>query len=573
MKYASKIALAATVGFSLAAASTALAAPAAEPRCSRAVTVPEGAPGYMFNDNCQIAYVLPPDEGIAKASATSTNTNLNFCPAVNRVGSVVSKTVEAQELIADKILKMIRDFEPLDEVIAQLGADLAAAKAALDAANAQLALDSERKNELVAAVATANEAYSTCTILNTPEQCQDAKDAVDAAKLELRDFILDTYSPHQQAQLAAKLLFDRLTAELANKTNQYATAVEPLNALQGQLADLSASAMQTYDKYTRMTGITAQLTYLIEWNKLVEAYHNANPNIMWERLPIIRSNFNASVNPVLTGAGGEIPVVLGFSVPGMQGEGAQFFPTGDGTVPPLSTSEPQPDKGPQVMPGGSSVSAQLVFSLLGSCGFYPQGQNGPVVGDVDDLTANMVANMTYEYEVKAHRGYTARYNLSQFVSRLERIKKRGGFFSSKTIREVYESADSNDWFDIQFDQSASGFSYSEQEKKNIASEVKGQLIERALRLIAVQNGSLKGAGALPGLAATGAGTAASYLISGCGYWSWCYVGGVVLGVLDSIFGSKEAVSNFKRNNNVWVTDRVVDATILTRNGSLSFTRE
>ena len=119
-----------------------------------------------------------------------------------------------------------------------------------------------------------------------------------------------------------------------------ANALLPLFALQGQLADLSANVMNTYDSFTRLTGVTAQLTYSIPWDAMIRKYQAANPGIVFQRLPIKSANFNASVNPVLTGAGGSIPTILGFSIPGMSGSGANFFPTGVGTIDPLSSSTP-----------------------------------------------------------------------------------------------------------------------------------------------------------------------------------------------------------------------------------------
>jgi hypothetical protein len=382
-------------------------------------------------------------------------------------------------------------------------------------------------------------------------------------------------SPDQRAAVAAKAKHDALFDEYTSKTTEVANAFLPLIDLQSKLEDLSVKVMQTYDKFTRMSGLAAQLTYSIPWGSIIQQYQSSNPGINFQRLPIKAANFSASVNPVLTGAGGQIPVILGFSIPGMTGTGANFFPTGDGVVQPLSTSADSPDVGPQVLPFGTSVSSQIVVSLLGSCQFYPTGVSGPVVGDLNHLTANMVSNVTYSYEVKAHRGYTAQYNLSQFVSRLERVKKTGGFFTSKTIHEIQDDANSSDWFSIAFDQTASGFAYTDQEKINIAREARGQLMQRALRLLAVQNGMLPSKpGAAPPLSPTGAGTAASYLQEGCGFYIWCQVGGWVLGTLDSIFGRQESVLNFKRNNNVWVTDRVDDATILERDGGgLSFTTQ
>ncbi|MGE5784052.1 MAG: hypothetical protein ACM3ZE_05655, partial [Myxococcales bacterium] len=145
--------------------------------------------------------------------------------------------------------------------------------------------------------------------------------------------------------------------------------------------------------------------------------------------------------------------------------------------------------------------------------------------------------------------------------------------SSKTLHSIVEDSGSSDWFKIEFDASSAGFTYTAAEQDRITAEVKGQLQERALLMIARQMNYMPSDGKAPPVpprAPTGAGLAASYLMRGCGYWSWCLGGSFVLGVLDSIFGSSSAVSEFKKSNSAWVTEQIRGIAFMEQTGGIGY---
>ncbi len=569
MKTASTCSILAFAGATILVSAGASAAPAAEPHCKTKVVNPAGAAGIMFDEDCHTAYVLPPVTGKASVSAVAPNTNLNFCPAVNQAGVVASKTIASAGVVADKIAAMIKGFDPLNKDLQDLQDKLAVASADKDAAAATLANDQIEQQEHISQIGVANSAYQTCVALNSPAQCEEALRDLNAEKAEYRTFIVNKLGPDQQKQIATQAAFDALSFSYTRKTKNLADATAPLFDLQAKLAELSNSVEQAYVHYAPLEGFTAQLTYSIPWDTLLTSYQAANPTLDFVRLPITEAKFSATamINNVAT----SLPAILAYAIPGMPKQGAIPAPPAGGFLR-LGFGKGG-DVGPAYMPFGSSLSAQIVTSLTGSCDFYPNGYSGGVVGNINELTAHVTANLNYLYEIKARRGYTASYNMSSWISRVEKVKKKGGFFTSSTIHSVMEDGNSSDWFSIKFDQQASGFAYSDQEKVNLTKEVKGQLMERALRLIAMQNGSMsKGPPSTPPLAPTGIGTAAGYLMGGCGFWSWCTVAGWVLGTLDSIFGSSTAVSDFKKSNSAWVTDTVKDTAILLRPGSLTFVK-
>jgi hypothetical protein len=563
------------VGATLLASSHALAAPSAETPNCRALNIPAGTGGAVLDDTCETAYILPPDVGQERVTAVATNTNLNFCPGVLKITSVVNTTLSAADSIASKIKSLIDSFNPLSDQVTQLQNQLAAATAAQTAANQTVTNDMAIETTLTDNVTQAQNALTTCEALAT-SACTSEQQAVTDAQNALRNFILNTLAPDQRAAVAATQQVDTLSGQLANQTSNLANALTPLFNLENSLTQLETSVQEQYDQFGPLSGFVAQIVYSLPWSQLFQEYQAANPGLQLQQIPITSTNFFASVDPGLTptAAGnipGNIPAVLGFTIPGLPTQGAAAFPNGLGSIKPLSSSTLGSDISQQSMPFGSSVSASVNFSLVGACNFYPNGALTTPPSNINNLVAAIPANLEYQYEVVAHRRYTASYNLSQFVSHLVTVHHSGGFFSSKDVTNIVDSSSSSDWFSIKFDSDSSHFPYSADEQKQITEEVKGQLVERALLLIAVQNGYLPHAPTgNPPLSSTGVGAAAGYLTKGCGYWSWCGAAGFVLGIVNSFFGNETAVQNFQRTNNAWVTDQVTQETVLLRYGEVSF---
>ncbi len=117
---------------------TATASPSLNANCAYAVSTPRNGMGVIFNDSCEVAYVLPPKNGSAEVVNLARTTNLQFCPAIKNIGQVASKTVNSMVFIADKIEKMIQDFDPLDKELIELRIKVAESKSQRDNAHSIL---------------------------------------------------------------------------------------------------------------------------------------------------------------------------------------------------------------------------------------------------------------------------------------------------------------------------------------------------------------------------------------------------------------------------------------------------
>jgi hypothetical protein len=559
-----------SAALALLTSATALATPSVENNC-RGVKHPASGSAVMFDDACRTAFVLPPTTGIAQATAAAPTANIQFCPSVMATHKATESTTNSAILLGDKIAKMISDFAPLDGEVKQLGERLTAASAEKSRTQAEFDASTSRRVEIIAEVAAAKTSYETCSIINLPELCTAELAALNEAKADLRTFLTSEFMPKQTAAIAAKAEYDRISGEFARKTVRLAEVVDPLFALQTRLYELQDRMLDVYNRYAAMEGASVQVLYSIPWEKVIQDYQSVpeNRGINFERLPITDGRFDAQA--LINNTASTVPAIMDYAIPGVSSESPLHMPAGTGAIKMLSGPVSPPSSPNAVSTAfGGSVSAGLLTSLLGACPFYPDG--GTTAQNLNELTSRIIANASYDYEVVAHRGYTARYNLANWLSRVERKIKKGGFLSASALQEIQEDGNSSDWFSIEFDQDKVKFPYTDAEKTRIAAEARGQLIERALRLVALQNGSLPGrAGSVVVPPRTGAGAAAAYL-QGCGYFSWCMAGSFIFGTLDSLFGSSQAVQTFRRSNNVWVNDRVVDTTVLLQTGRLTFTK-
>lgn len=550
------------------------ATPAVEPRCTRTITHPPSSAGVLFNDDCTIVYIKPPPVGDARVRALAQNLNLNFCSAMNQAGAVADRTLASAATIADQIAELIASFDGLRQDLAEAEAKAQLARVEKEAAEGRLSDATAEADELKDDIAGAKASYDDCVLMYSPAECTGPAATLQAAKDAYRDFALNTLRPAQTESRDKETAYKKAVAEQKSLAMSYTEALDPIFGLQERLANLNDSVMQVYKEYAPLEGATGQIVYSIPWDRLLQDYQAANSgrNLNLQTLPLASATFTAAAKFNSSNVS-SLPAVLEAALPGSTAAGPSKLPQEAGTVDPNSdlTNATLAERS---VGFGTSLSGQIVLSLTGACPYFPNGVDTSVGAlkeiDIDQLAAHMQANVFYTYEMKARRGYTVSYNLSQWLSRVEKKIKKGGFLSSTTIHEIINDGDSTDWFSIQWDVTSKEFSYSDQEKKDIEKEEKSQLTERALKLIAVQNGVLGSSRPNAQLSPTGAGAAAAYLTGACGFWSWCGVTGFFLGTLDSIFGRSSATSSFRQNNSATVTDVVRDTKILDASGSITF---
>lgn len=323
--------------------------------------------------------------------------------------------------------------------------------------------------------------------------------------------------------------------------------------------------MILFKDYANLEGATGQIVWSVRWNKVIDEYKRLNTNlkVTWTRMPLTEAVLTSTVK-----VGDNLDTTLSglksATIPG--GKPSGFSGMGNGQKVEGAALQPSPPKEASIA-FGDSVSGQIVLSLVGACPYLSADTASNRI-DSDKLAAHMVANLIYTYEVASHRGYTARYNLSNLLRRIESKSQKGGFFSTEALNAIAEGGDSSDWVDIRFDANSSGFQYSAEEQSILAVTIKKELIDRAIKHVAVLTAGPAAVGQIPDFMENGANRSASELRK-CVHM-YCQVGAGLLGVADSIWGRSNAAAEFHRNNSSWRVDKVRGVQVVGRGGALTF---
>ncbi len=295
-------------------------------------------------------------------------------------------------------------------------------------------------------------------------------------------------------------------------------------------------------------GATAQFTYTVGHETLVEEYRKLNPQMTFKAIPIRE----AKIKLARTVGAGEsklvLPMVLESALPGV-----------------VLAGDDNQDNG---VVGGEGQSSQVTFSLAGACPFYNSSTEQMASKiSAKQLSAHAVANLTYMYELQSLKKYTAKYNLGAFVRRVQSSESKGGFFSTKTINKLIVDEKTTDWFEIT--------TYTEDGRDvydaGFAQMIKAQMIDRALKNISVLiNGDPVEAPAMTQPPANGA-SAASKELRKCPHL-YCQVGAGVLDVANAIFGKSKSVAEYIHNHDTWVTETESSYNMFPFLGTVPFTQ-
>lgn len=217
----------------------------------------------------------------------------------------------------------------------------------------------------------------------------------------------------------------------------------------------------------------------------------------------------------------------------------------------------------------NSMGGQVVLTLAGACPYM--GRRDDQHYDIGGITSHMIANLVYFYELVTRRSYTAHYNLSKMLRKIEEKSRKGGIFSTSETHRILSDNDASDWFVIKFDANNSEYNYSREEQAQITRDVKYEIMDRAYaRFAALYTGSPLPP-PTPNFVESGASRAERELRR-CLHW-FCQASSAVIGVSNSIWGRNNAALNFHNNNNVWTTEQITGVQFVQRAGSLTFRNE
>lgn len=324
----------------------------------------------------------------------------------------------------------------------------------------------------------------------------------------------------------------------ANIMTQYRKAMEVAEEAQGFLEPFKA-----------IEGATGQMTFTANWDKLVSAYQQANPQIRFERLPL--SNQALSYTRKLSTDAVNMPAAFKIQIPGV----AAINLDGRG------------NGGDSNVVFGEAISGQVVLSLAGSCPFYnnvTKTLKSRVAGT--ELSSHFSANVQFEFNLQAKRNYHASYNLAQLMKRIQESGSNGGFFSSSSYSKLLIERKSDDWFQFSSEDEDPRFAY---DLDSLRASVKADLINRVTRSIVEMNGGDATSVPPPGAPGPHGATLASAALKKCPNM-YCQLGAVALDILDATFGSSSTNSTYINQNNYWAKEDVNEVKTLPFTGSYTF---
>lgn len=526
------------------------------------VNTPNNSAGFLMDEECKNAYVLPPSVGKVSVNAVQQNQNLGFCPALRMDQEAIVQSAEVKKTIVEKINKMIKDYEPLQKQRDELYNKYLAKKAEFDLAKDRYDKASAKENDFIEQVTATKKEYDRLVLLGgSPEDIKAAKDRYESSLANYKIFVAGELTSAENNYYSKKSEYQRSNDEFAYYDSKYVESIKPLFDLQKMVDSIEESAQNSYKKYVTLEGLTATMVFNINSAGLVSDFSNMNRNLnlSWQQLPIKDAFFYASLKNSSGSVDASATTVIDSSIPGIKSQTVNNIDV-NAPLPTLHDKEAEPK-----LPFGSKTG-NVKLNLLGACVYYTN-VNVPAPGsDIQNISANISLNVNYTYQAKQTRSFTAKYNFYNMFSRIEKKSTSGGWFSTSSVHSVVEDRNSNDWFDLKFD---GDYVYTKDEQEEIKREERALLIDRALRQFAMMN-----AGSTPPGLVSPPTSGVMYAANSLGkcYHYYCQIGSFVLGTVGSIFGSSNAVATFKGKTNIWVEDKVTEFQIIDRSGSLTFSK-
>lgn len=529
---------------------------------------PKNSSAVAFDEECLNAYVLPPNIGTAKVTAVQQSQNLGICPALKTSLVSLEESTKARLILLKKINKMLEEYKPLQEQRDKLHANVSKKKAQFDTASEKLNNNKLKEKKLLDKIVDAKSSYERLiTISASNNDIQLAKNLYDKSLIDYRSFITGDLYKSENDYYYIKNEYLRVNEDYSYFDSKYADSIKPLIELQKMVDELEKSSLESYKKYVLLEGLSAQILFNVDSTSIIKEYklRNKKLNLTWQNMPIKDAYFSASVKLEDNTADSTATALIDSVIPGINSKSIKN--SNPNLIAP-SLSEGQVSSS---YPFGS-VSGKVRLNLNGACVYF-DNVNKPVTGaDINNITANLSLNVSYTYQVKVRRKFTAKYNLYNMLSKIEKQSTKGGWIKTSSLHSIVEDKNSNDWFNIKFDAESSEFQYTPQEQDEITKQERALLVDRALKQFAVINsGTPQPAPALITPPESGF-MFASKQLKYCPHF-YCQVGSFVLGTFSSIFGSSTAVSEFKNKTNVWAVDEIDGVQILDRSGSLTFSNK
>lgn len=532
------------------------------------LSIPNKSDIVAFDKECTTAYIGPPATGVASVAAFSPSANLSFCPSVKSLPNVVNRIVASYDFWLEELNRATLQANGMREQYNEQHNKLIELEEEKQNLEDELVIYETEFRELLMAIREAKDGINECYVLRNSEDCLKLESNLLQLKQTYASYKPTHITPRQErlshVTLEASVVrrkLDRLKVTIEEQTDNFETYRKRLRSLRNE-------AMESYAVFGNLEGMTAQILFESGWQNHIEAVKRANPRapVHIAALPITRSTLLVDlISPKRHDI--TVPATLIYaSIPGFAASGAHgALPSGDVAINDLAASTQS--NGAMT----SGVSGRIVLSLVGSCPLT--NENSVVKSDLsfDDLSAHVTINTINEYPMKHERRHRVTFRASRFAEEIEKRTEKGGFFHTDSVHDIERASLDEDDFHVEFEVEPGMPEYTEEEKAILKLEAKREILDRVLREIGVVHQLSAKKPAMPlDLRQSGAGTI--YKEAQCFGWIYCSAATFVIGVLDSIFGRKDAVANFKAKNEQRVTHTYSDIKPATYSFTTTFSK-
>jgi hypothetical protein len=515
------------------------------------LTLPSNSDIIAYDKECETVFIGPPSAGSAQVISAIPSSNLAFCTSVKTLPNVVNKLATSIEYWMIKLTEATNEALALEKSRDEKRAELVEYDQRLISLEEQVAALDAKLSLTLEEIIKTRKILDKCLAANEGNTavCHEHEIEIKKLKLKYMDYD-DILSPISDEVFSLKRKSRTLKHKLKQISNDINDNAEVFEGYKKRLRSLRNEAIEEYGNFGALEGITAQLLFESKWKEQIEyaKRNNRYSGLHITALPITKSMIH--VDPVsITVQRLNMPSSLMYaSVPGFTQSGTvgDTLPSGESRIDNLDSN---------ISPINSlvsGVSGKVVLSLIGSCEFTDRNNRLKRDLNFNEISAHLSINTINEYPMLHERKHKVHFRAARFAEAIEKRTEKGGFFYTSSINEIIKDNFSDDDFSVKFETDSMTHEYSPREKELIKAEAKKEIIDRVLKEIGTVNQLAERRPRVPAHIRP-SGADHIYGEVECLGWSYCYVAKFVIGVLDSIFGGKDAVAKFKANNIQQVT--------------------
>ncbi len=475
----------------------------------------------LGSKSCDVYYVLPPQRGVVETKQVALSASAQQCDDF-------TETMKEQSAMRRTVGRLNRQYEDIevklkDAIALTQKTKLVEAEACSQIPDSvstltRMAYINSRLKEIDGAWQTAYGDLSKCQELECVETLQQQIEKLESEKQALSK---------ELNAMSSNVAVHRCREAQAN-TKVFEQAEEDvfrsMETVRGKLNEQVGEMQKTLESFAKVGGGTARISYRGGWNEAIAKLQSENPGKKFQPIRIRNARVYVGVD---TGAMSEdsyrqsIPALLGYQV-----NGKSHLPFGNtGTDLSLAST--------------TELVSDVALSVAGACSIK---QNG------NTFHGSQFA-ITYDYQTFNNLHVEASFNLFKVYEEMRKSSSKNGFFSTKTYNSLKRSTKLDEHFSFKLIDEGGQI----KDEGKVREQVRERLITRVVSQmgIASPNGDPNKPGLTPP-PQSGAGQIGSDMLGNpaCAANVYCAVGGFILKGLDSIFGSKSAVAEFKETHDM-----------------------